>query len=293
MNRLTQECTPIIDVGSLFGSSPGPCVQTDRAIARALETQGSFVARGAWPGIDRQASRLCAFFRMANDSKESCAVSRFRPENPNIYRGYYPMTENESWSRRESFDVGPEPPMTSPDVPGAESFREPNIWPGDEPWPGWRKATLAMLNDLRDVGVTLLAAVSRGLGLDEDVMVSPARGRNATLRFLHGDVAGTEPARVPMSSRPVTSIPVFSPSSGRAVSAACRCRDRTGHGARCPSLPTGCRFIAVISWKCRATADCGPRRTRFWAGRIPTGARWESSSNPISKRSSHHRQASR
>ena len=48
-----------------------------------------------------------------------------------------------------------------------------------------------MLNDLRDVGVILLAAVSRGLGLDEDVMVSPARGRNATLRLLHGDVTGT------------------------------------------------------------------------------------------------------
>lgn len=190
MNHLTQECTPAIDVGALFCPSPGPCVQTDRAIAHALETQGGFVACGAWPGIDRQASRLCTFFRMANDSKESCAVSRFRPENRNIYRGYYPMTENESWSRREFFDVGPEPPMTSPDVPGAESFREPNIWPGDEPWPGWRNATLAMLNDLRDVGMTLLAAVSRGLGLDEDAMVSQARGRNGTLRLLHGDVSG-------------------------------------------------------------------------------------------------------
>ncbi len=193
MNRPTRELTPIIDVSPLFGTSPrSRNERTDRIVARALETHGSFVASGAWPGIDCQASRLCAFFRMTNAAKESCAVSRFRPQNRNIYRGYYPMTENESWSRRESFDVGPEPPMTSPDVPGAGSFREPNIWPGDEPWPGWRKATLAMLNDLRDVGVTLLAAVSRGLGLDEDVMVSSARGRNATLRLLHGDVTGTD-----------------------------------------------------------------------------------------------------
>ena len=192
MNRMTHELTPIIDVGPLFGPSPGTRDdRTDHAIAHALETCGSFVASGAWPGIDRQASRLCAFFRMVNDAKEVCAVSRFRPENRNIYRGYYPVTQNDSWSRRESFDVGPEPPMTSPDVPGAESFREPNIWPEDEPWPGWRQATLAMLNDLRDVGLTLLAAVSRGLGLDEDVMVAPARGRNATLRLLHGDVSGT------------------------------------------------------------------------------------------------------
>ena len=196
MNRLRQECTPVIDVSPLFGPSPPTHDErTDRAIAHALETCGSFVASGAWPGIDRQASRLCAFFRMANPSKETCATSRFRPENRNIYRGYYPVTENDSWSRRESFDVGPEPPMTSPDVPGAESFREPNIWPGDEPWRGWREATLAMLDDLRDAGMILLAAVSRGLGLDEDVMVSPARGRNATLRLLHGDVTGSGEGR--------------------------------------------------------------------------------------------------
>ncbi len=184
MNRLTPECTSVIDVAALDG-------RTDRAIAHALETHGSFVARGASPGIDHQASRICDFFRMANEAKESCAVSRFRPGNPNIYRGYYPMTQNESWARRETLDVGPEPPMTSPDVPGAESFREPNNWPEDEPWRGWREATLAMLGDLRDVGVTLLAAASRGLGLDEDVMVAPARGRNATLRLLHGNVQGT------------------------------------------------------------------------------------------------------
>ena len=190
MNRPTQETTPVIDVSTLFGPSSGPSDGTDRAIARALEIQGSFVARGARPGIDRDAARICAFFQMAADTKEACAVNRFRPENPNIYRGYYPVTHNESWSRRETYDVGPEPPMTSPDVPGAESFREPNIWPESEPWQGWRQATLAMLNDLRHVGVVLLAAASRGLGLDEEVMVSPARGRNATLRLLHGDIIG-------------------------------------------------------------------------------------------------------
>ena len=186
-----QSHTSIIDVSALFGHSPRPGTGTDRAIARALEAHGSFVARGAWPGIDREAAALCAFFRMATDAKDSCAVNRFRGTNPNIYRGYYPMTQHGLWSTRELFDVGPEPPMTSPDVPGAQAFREANVWPADEPWPGWRKATVAMLSDLRAVGVILLAAVSRGLGLDEDVMVTPARGRNATLRLLHGNVTAT------------------------------------------------------------------------------------------------------
>ncbi len=92
MNGATQDHTTIIDVGALFGPSPGTNACTDRAIARALETHGSFVARGAWPGIDREAAALCAFFRMANGAKESCAVNRFPPENPNIYRDYDPVT---------------------------------------------------------------------------------------------------------------------------------------------------------------------------------------------------------
>ena len=177
--------TEVIDVAPLFDGAGGPSDETDRAIARSLERHGNFVAAGAWPGIDREAARLFEFFTLDDDAKTSCATCRSRSGNPNIYRGFYPAQDGESWSRREIFDIGPEPPMTSPELPGAESFREPNAWPDREPCEGWRDALTAMLEGQRETALALLASLFRGLGLDEAALLAPARGRNATLRLLH------------------------------------------------------------------------------------------------------------
>lgn len=177
--------TSVVDVAALFGAHGAPAATTDRAIVKALKQHGSFVAAGAWPGIDRQAAELFAFFSMKTWAKESCATCQSRPMNPNIYRGFYPVEEGDAWSRKAIFDIGPEPPMTAPDLPGAEAFREPNAWPDIEPWEGWRDAMMAMMTHMRTIAVTILGAVSRGLLLRDDALVVPARGRNATLRLLH------------------------------------------------------------------------------------------------------------
>ncbi len=182
------EDTVTIDVAPLFDPGRGSREETDRAIVAALERHGSFVATGASPDLDRRADALFSFFAMADDVKASCATCQSRPGSPNIYRGFYPMPQGDAWTRRETFDIGPEPPMSSPGLPGAESFREANAWPGSEPWDGWRDAMESMLTGLRGVAMAILGSVSRGLGLPDALLLRPASGRNGTLRLLHSAV---------------------------------------------------------------------------------------------------------
>ena len=176
--------TRIIDIAPLFsGGDPA----TERAVAEALAEHGSFVAAGfaGAEGFRGRISDLLSFFSMEEAHKLVCATCRHVPRNPNIYRGFYPLPKKPHWSHNEIFDIGPEPAMTCPEVPGAESFRESNVWPRVEPVPEWRDRMLAMLRLQREVAMVLMAAIARGFGLEEETLLAPGRGRNATLRLLH------------------------------------------------------------------------------------------------------------
>ena len=176
--------TRIIDIAPLFsGGDPA----TDRAVAAALADHGSFVAAGfaGAKGFRGRIADLLSFFSMEEAHKLVCATCRHVPQNPNIYRGFYPLPKKPHWSHNEIFDIGPEPAMTCPEVPGAKSFRESNVWPSVEPVPEWRDEMLAMLDLQREVAMVLMAAIARGLGVEEETLLAPARGRNATLRLLH------------------------------------------------------------------------------------------------------------
>lgn len=175
--------TRIIDIAPLFS---GGARATDRAVAEALSDHGSFVATGfaGAEGFGGRIADLLSFFSMEVAHKLACATCRHVPRNPNIYRGFYPLPEKPHWSHNEIFDIGPEPAMICPDVPGAESFRESNVWPSVEPVPDWRGRMLAMLDFQRELALVLMASIARGLGLEEEALLAPARGRNATLRLL-------------------------------------------------------------------------------------------------------------
>ncbi len=180
--------TPVIDIAPLFAAHPGAESATESAVVAALESHGSFVATGfpTAAGLDRRMGRLLSFFALAEEAKLACAVAHHRPANPNLYRGFYPLSHHqEGWQRKEHFDVGPEPPLACPDGPGAVAFREANVWPAPEPVAGWRDDTLALLDDERALALALMAAIAGGLGLEPERLLAPARGRNFTLRLLH------------------------------------------------------------------------------------------------------------
>ena len=82
---------------------------TDLAIADALAAHGSFVATGftGAEGFNERIAELLAFFTMEEADKLVCATSKHVPQNPNIYRGYYPLPKKPSWDPQRDIRYRP------------------------------------------------------------------------------------------------------------------------------------------------------------------------------------------
>ncbi len=180
-----------MDVSSFFEKSDPDSSELDILIANTLETDGAFVATG-FPDsdrIDEAMSDLMRFFELPLETKMRYAVKSYQPGNPNTYRGYYPLPEAIGWTHfakgKEYFDIGPQPPMGIPNIPGGASFCEPNVWPDEAALPDWQSLMLGQLEGLRDVTCVLMSAIARGLGLDPEPFAEVSAGRNASIRLLH------------------------------------------------------------------------------------------------------------
>ncbi len=175
-----------IDISSLFKPTDLQSSEVDALIANALASDGAFVATGL-PGsnrFDEEMSNLMRFFDLSLEMKLRCATKSYQPSNPNNYRGYYPLPETPDWAYKEGFDIGPEPALSCPDISGALSFRESNVWPSEADLPEWHSDMLDQLQQLRTLGTLLMAAIARGLDLAPEPFLMASQGRNATLRLL-------------------------------------------------------------------------------------------------------------
>ncbi len=180
-----------INVSGLFESPAEERSDADSLIASALATDGAFVATG-FPDsdhIDSVMAGLMRFFDLPLENKMQCAVKAYETSNPNTYRGYYPLPEETGWTHfakgKEYFDIGPEPQMEHPDIPGGASFGEANVWPDEEDLSGWYSLVLGQLEGLRELTCVLIRAIARGLDLDPEPFAEASAGRNASIRLLH------------------------------------------------------------------------------------------------------------
>ena len=175
-----------IDISPLFQTTSSQSSIVDAQIVQALITDGAFVATGLKDSssLDEKMSNLMRFFDLPLNLKLRCATKRYEPANPNNYRGYYPLPETPDWAYKEGFDIGPEPALSCPDIPGALSFRESNVWPNEADLPEWRSEMLDQLQQLRTLETLLMAAIARGLDLAPEPFLMAGQGRNATLRLL-------------------------------------------------------------------------------------------------------------
>lgn len=178
--------TTVIDVAPLF--APGSdTAALDAHVAATLASHGSFVATGfaGSRGNDATARRVLDFFSLPEDEKTAIATCRARPENANIYRGYYPLLDKQGFAYNETLDIGPDVPGTVPDIAGADGFREHNPWPAREPHAGWKQETLAYVATVHGLALAVLGAIARHTGQDEAAFVAPCLKGNSTLRLLH------------------------------------------------------------------------------------------------------------
>ncbi len=178
--------TTVIDVAPLFEQGCDTRA-LDAQVVATLATEGSFVATGfaGARGNDDAAWRVLDFFKLPGDVKEAIATCRARPENENIYRGYYPLLDKQGFAYNETLDIGPAVPGHVPDIAGADGFREHTPWPAREPHAGWKQETLDYFATAHGLALAVLRAIARHTGRDEEAMVAPCLKGNGTLRLLH------------------------------------------------------------------------------------------------------------
>lgn len=175
---------PIIDIGALYAGDAAAVRATDQAIGDACRDIGFLVVTGqaADACLDEAGwQRLLAFFDLPHESKMRLARRKYRPGQPNIYRGYFPAIDG-VMAYKEGIDLGPEWPAGAP-LP-VHPLVEPNPWPEDADLPGWRAAVLAYAAAMERLGFVLLHSIARYLGLPETWFDAFFRGGNSTLRLL-------------------------------------------------------------------------------------------------------------
>ena len=177
---------PVVDVTPLFDPELPPAAAPDRALAAAARDIGFVCIRGlpgdAAPGPAERA-RLLAIFGLDEIGKRRLYRRKFAPENPNLYRGWFPLQAGNLTSK-EGIDIGGDLVHGSAVIVPGDPLREPSPLPHEDQLPGWRAAVAAYYRALERVAQALLHSLARGLGLRADYFDDSFRHGLSTLRLI-------------------------------------------------------------------------------------------------------------
>ncbi len=177
---------PVIDVSALFGADRRAWALPDQGLWAAARDSGFACIRGlpdeAVPGPAGRA-RLLAIFALHDAEKRRLYRRKFAPENPNIYRGWFPLQPG-NLTAKEGIDLGGDiahgPGICAPGDP----LREASPLPQEARLPGWRAAVGAYYLAMERIGATLLSSLARSLGLRPDYFDEAFRRGLSTLRLI-------------------------------------------------------------------------------------------------------------
>lgn len=177
---------PLIDVGPLFDGEPAAWQAADHALATAARDIGFACIRGlpreAAPDPARRA-RLLAVFGLDESGKRSLYRRKFAPQNPNIYRGWFPLQPGNLTSK-EGIDIGGDLVHGAAAVMPGDPLREPSPLPDEDRLPAWRAAVAAYYAAMERVSEALMRCLARGLGLRPDYFDDSFRRGLSTLRLI-------------------------------------------------------------------------------------------------------------
>lgn len=177
---------PTIDIGTLFEPKSQRQVATDLEIFRAASLSGFMVITGtphtAELGADRRKSML-RIFGLPEAEQRKLWKRNFAPENSNLYRGWFPLHSGDSLCR-EGFEIGPDCGRSLPSLEAPDLLYEPSVFPSEIETPGWRADVSDFYQAMESIGNTLLASLSRSLGIDEAIFADAFRDGISTLRLL-------------------------------------------------------------------------------------------------------------
>ena len=175
---------PIIDVVPLFGPDGAARRATDAAVQTAAREAGFLTLAGlpddAPVGADARRD-LLRIFSLPPSAKRRLWRRKSAPENPNVYRGYFPI---EAGVIKEGMDVGPDPVPPGPAAAAGDALAEPTPFPDDAELPGWRPRVRRSFVALEGIGRVLMRSLARGLALPEGWFDEAFRDGNSTLRLI-------------------------------------------------------------------------------------------------------------
>lgn len=195
-----ESVVPLIDVAPLFEADPEAWPRPDQALLSAARHLGFACIAGlpaeATPDASHRA-RLLAVFQLPETARRRLYRRKFAPENPNVYRGWFPLQPGHLTSK-EGMDIGGDLIRGPIAVSAGDPLREPTPLPDERDLPGWREAVAAYYRLMERVAGVLMGSLARGLGVRPDYFEPAFRGGLSTLRLLrYPPREPTELARVP------------------------------------------------------------------------------------------------
>jgi len=177
---------PLIDVAPLFETAASAVARTDRELYAAARSTGFACIHGL-PGeaaLDSAGrARLLAVFDLDEMQKRRLYRRKFAAQNPNVYRGWFPLQPGNLTSK-EGIDIGGDVLYGAAITVAGDPLREPSPLPDEEHLPGWRAATASYYGAMERLAGALMRSLARSLGLVADYFDPAFRGGLSTLRLI-------------------------------------------------------------------------------------------------------------
>jgi isopenicillin N synthase-like dioxygenase len=184
---------PVIDVASLFGGAESDQRRVDAQICEAACEVGFMTIIGVPTHSEfgsEARSSLLRIFQIPEAEQRRLWKRNFAAENPNLYRGWFPLEAGEPRSR-EGFELGPDLVRSLPAEQADDLLYEPSVFPPEELLPGWLEDAARYYRAMESTGYALLASLSRAMGISENIFRDAFVDGISTLRLLR--YPGREP----------------------------------------------------------------------------------------------------
>lgn len=154
-------------------------------VVNALENSGFLFIDNADIDFEKMYKFCKWFFNQPKEIKDGLSRKVWNPNNSNIYRGYFPVGENEP-SRKEGFEIGRDITPNDPEVAPGNWFYEPSVWPKGDGASPFKTFMCDLYEKMHEISLEMLRLTAIGLKIDdfsfEDLF---SKRPCSTLRLMH------------------------------------------------------------------------------------------------------------
>jgi isopenicillin N synthase-like dioxygenase len=181
-----KDSVPLIDASALFGPNCAAREATDAEILAAAGNIGFLSICGLPASVPIGSSDradLLRIFGLAPHELRKLWRQKFEPQNPNRYRGWFPVQPG-NLSSKEGIDMGGDVAYGMTLIDASDPLREPTPLPPEGTLPGWRARVARYYQAMDHVCAALMRSIARGLKLEEHYFDSAFHRGLSTLRLL-------------------------------------------------------------------------------------------------------------